>query len=92
MAKITTKNTSQVHTHSFSVSPPPSTTAMCISITWPKPSGWKCYLFGLGEHGMIVEAAEGQVPNFIQRFFQRILLGNKWVKNKKIIDHIREEV
>lgn len=45
----------------------------------PKPSGWKCELFGLG-NGLVYKPAEGNVPNWFWRLMQRLILGNKWIK------------
>lgn len=48
----------------------------------PEYSGWKCELFGLGEHVLCVYPLKGQVPNWFWRKMQYLILGNKWVKIK----------
>lgn len=44
---------------------------------------WACYLFGSkpGEGGIIWYPPSGCVPNFVVRFFMRVLLGCTWIKS-----------
>jgi hypothetical protein len=49
----------------------------------PKPSGWKVELFGMGPMGIILSPTEDGVPNAFWRFMQRLILGNKWIKESK---------
>ena len=46
-----------------------------------EPSDWECYLFSNHGGGGITWIPEkGKVPNFIVRFFMRVLLGCHWHK------------
>lgn len=52
----------------------------------PKPSDWKCYLFGAepgGGYGLIYTPAEGNVPNSFVRWMTKICLGCTWVHGNK---------
>lgn len=46
-----------------------------------KPGQWRCELFGMGNN-IIIRPTDDNVPNFFWRFMQRIILGNKWIKDK----------
>jgi hypothetical protein len=45
----------------------------------PKPSGWKCELFGM-KGGLTLIPQEGQVPNRFWRWMQWLAFGNNWIK------------
>ena len=46
---------------------------------FPKPSGWKCELFGM-KGGLTIIPTEGQVPNRFWRWMQFLAFGNNWIK------------
>jgi len=48
----------------------------------PKASGWECYLVGKpGDFGcLVLQAAEGTVPNAFWRMMQFLVLGFRWHK------------
>ena len=45
----------------------------------PKPSGWRCYMFG--SEAIVWAPVDGAVPNRWVRFWMRIFLGCKWVRD-----------
>lgn len=50
-------------------------------ISNPELSDWKCYLFGNhGGSGLTYRAPKGCEPNFIVRFFMKLLLDCYWYK------------
>jgi hypothetical protein len=51
--------------------------------TEPKYSGWTCYLFGYTNYGVSYHPLEGKEPNWFWRKMQYLILGHKWVKEKK---------
>ena len=46
----------------------------------PKPSAWRCSLFGHTNNGVAYIPSEGQVPNWFHRKMQTLVLGFKWEK------------
>lgn len=49
---------------------------------FPKPSKWKCYLFGGTQFsGMTWRPAEGEHPNWFWRLMQFLVFGNRWSKD-----------
>ena len=55
-----------------------------MSINFPKQSNWTCYMFGGDESysGIQWTPIEGKVPNAWVRFWMKVFLGCKWVKNE----------
>tara|TARA_B100000780_G_C21100909_1_gene444235 strand:- start:755 stop:970 length:216 start_codon:yes stop_codon:yes gene_type:complete len=53
------------------------------SINMPEWSEWTCYLFGVDKGGMVWTPLKGCEPNWFWRKMQFLILGNKWVKEKK---------
>lgn len=53
---------------------------MCLS-PGQEVSEWKCYLFGAtDEFGIVYIPLKKNVPNWLIRWFSKILLGCKWTK------------
>ena len=52
-------------------------------INFPRQSNWTCYLFGGDESycGIQWTPIDGKVPNVWVRFWMKVFLGCKWVKN-----------
>lgn len=48
-----------------------------------QPARWKCQLFGGGDEGITWQPKIGQEPNWFWRWMQYLVLGNKWIKEKK---------
>lgn len=55
--------------------------AVSSRLTGLKPSGWQCELFGTGK-ALVIRPMVGHVPNAWWRFWQRVILGNKWTRIK----------
>ena len=54
------------------------------TIQMPERSEWSCYLFGGSSgDGMAWTPLKGCEPNWFWRKMQFLILGNKWVKEKK---------
>jgi len=47
-----------------------------------EPGEWKCEALGLGGW-MVITPPKGKHPNAFHRFMQRVLIGNKWIKDPK---------
>lgn len=43
---------------------------------------WKCQLFGM-QDGLVLTPPKGKIPNAFWRLMQYLIIGNKWVRNKK---------
>jgi len=53
---------------------------LCIKfMEVPKPSGWKCELFGMNGN-LTLFPNQGNVPNRFWRWMQYLAFGNKWIK------------
>jgi hypothetical protein len=50
-------------------------------IQMPKPSNWKCHVFGSspGGNGMVYYPSEGNVPNRFVRWMMKICFACTWV-------------
>ena len=48
------------------------------TLTMPKPSGWRCKLFGSDASGITWCPNEGEVPNAFWRVMQFLAFGNRW--------------
>lgn len=44
------------------------------------PPAWRCDCFAVGNGMLVLLVAEGEQPNAWYRFWQRILVGNKWTR------------
>ena len=42
------------------------------------PNAWKCTCFGVSSNTLVLYLPEGKQPNAWYRFWQRVLIGNKW--------------
>ena len=54
-----------------------------VEISTPVLSKWRCFLFGSEPmNGIVWRPTKGNVPCMFHRIMQRILIGNRWVKDK----------
>ena len=59
----------------------------------PKPSKWKCYMFGNSERGsgIVYWPSEGDVPNVFVRWMMKVCFACTWVKVKGIGEQSYEQ-
>jgi len=51
-------------------------------IKTPKPSSWRCHLFGSKGSGITYIPAEGDVPNRFVRWMMKVCFACTWEKQK----------
>lgn len=76
------------------IEPPPSIPVEPpTTLRWsPELSEWRCYLFGSGgpaEPGgsIVFRPSKGNHPNAWWRFWQYVILGNRWVRDIDSTNH-----
>jgi len=47
-------------------------------------SEWTCYLFTHAGAGITYRPLKGKVPNAWHRFWQRVILGHRWVRDANL--------
>ncbi|NBW16897.1 MAG: hypothetical protein EBR82_53860 [Caulobacteraceae bacterium] len=52
------------------------------TIEIPQSSDWECELFGMGQNGIKIVPAVGNVPNAFWRWMQYLAFGNRWRRRK----------